>query len=653
MKMVFPMHLILGPLLLNFVIAIHAFADPSIYQESPVLRGHVKSGQLPPVAQRLPDEPMVIRPYERIGVYGGQMRVLTGRGQELTEMKHMLYAPLLRFAADGKTIVPNVAKHWEMSEDGRVFTIYLRKGMKWSDGTPLTVEDVLFAWEDVYLNEQITPMIPTMFCTDNEPMKIVPVDKYTFRMTFTEPYGSLAYFLTRTHKNFSLVLPKHYLKRYHPRYTPSEILDEMAKERGFDFWFELFKDVNFSHSPLSAKVPPDYPTLQPWRVAKTPAIGHVILERNPYYWQVDPEGNQLPYIDEVHSQHVGNPEARNIAYASGEIDFGALFVQFENSPLFLSNQKKGGYRVFFWKVNHGTRVAYYFNLTNEDPEKRRIFQDRRFRIALSHAIDREEINHIVYFDKCMPRQDTVNRVCSFFEPEFETAHIEYDPSKAETILDQIGLNRKGPSGWRAFPNGQTLVITLDVFQNPAYERTAELLKEYWRSVGILLNYRTLQGALINMRVSGNKFDLIGYPNDCATDVMVLNQPVYGIQYWAPLWYLWLQTHGTQREWGEEPPLQIKRLHGIWSRMRRTTDDEERIRLGKQLIRSQAENLWGIGTVGETLATAIVSNRLHNVPQWMQNNAGQPIVGKPALWGWPWLATFLHHPEQWFIEQIEE
>ena len=618
----------------------------------------VEDGKLPPVEERLPEEPMVVRPYERIGVYGGQMRVLTGEAQTLNETQYMLYTPLLRFAADGKTIVPNVARKWEMSEDGKVFTIYLRKGIKWSDGVPVTTEDVLFAWEDVFMNEELNPIPPSAFRIGNEPMKVEAVDDYAFRLIFGEPYGSLPYFLTRTMAWQSLIQPKHYLKDYHPKYTPMKTIEKMAKERDFDLWFELFRDVNYTQNPPSRRVPPDYPTLGPWRVARTPSTGHVILERNPYHWQVDPEGNQLPYIDEIYSQFVFNPEARNLKFASGEIDFGGSFSRFDDSPLFLSNryridketgEEKKIYSVYFWKENQGTRVAYYFNLTHEDPEKRAVFQNRKFRIALSHAINRQEINEIIYYGQCLPRQDTVNRVCSFFEPEFETAYIDYDPEKAERLLDEIGLKRKGIGGWRTLPSGKTLVVTLDAFPVEPYMKTAQLVKEYWEAVGVLLNYRVVQGGLANLRVSGNKHDVVGYPNDCATDVMVLNDPVYGISYWAPLWFRWLRTEG-KKGLGEEPPQYIKDLYDIWTRMRRTADNEERVRLGRELIRSQAENLWGIGTVGESLSPIIVSTRLHNVPQWMLDETGTPIVGERALWGWPWLATFLHHPEQWFIQE---
>ena len=423
-----------------------------------------------------------------------------------------------------------------------------------------------------------------------------------------------------------------------------------AKKAGFPSWFEFFRSVNYPArrtGSLSPQTPPDFPTIGPWQVLEVPATGNTILQRNPYYWKVDPEGNQLPYIDRIHSTYVGNPEARNLQFVTGKVDFAALYCRLENAPLFLSNRRKGGYKVYFWRENHGTRVAYYFNQTHRDPVLRRIFQDKRFRIALSLALDRQEINEIIYFGKCTPSQDTVNRICTFFEPEFATSYAQYDPEQANQLLDEMGLERKGVGGWRYRPDGRQLTITLDVFGVEPYMKTAQLVKEYWQDVGVLLNWRVADGNLVGLRLRGNLADLMGFPNDVATDVTVLGAPLCGIVRWAPLWHRWFKTQGEQ---GEEPPQYIKDLYELWEKLRRTPDPQERIRLGKKLLRSQAENLWGIGTVGDVISPSIVSHRLHNVPQFVKDKDGNLLEGEKALWGIPWLATFLHHPEQFYIQE---
>lgn len=627
------------------------------YGEAPMLGRLVEQGKLPPVEQRLPERPAVVQPYERIGVYGGQMRTITGSPDNLTEAQYMVFEPLLRFASDGVTIVPNVVTHWQIGEDGKSITLFLRKGMRWSDGVPVTVEDVLFSWYDVILNKDIYPNPPTMFKVGSKPMEIERVDDFTFRLVFAEPYPTICYSLTRIAAAPAgidvlnlLIQPKHYLRKYHPKYTALREIEDKAKQAGFANWFELFREINYPARPtgmLSPQTPPDFPTIGPWHVVEVPATGHTILQRNPYYWKVDPEGNQLPYIDRIHSTYIGNPEARNLQFVTGDVDFAGLYSRLENTPLFLSNRQKAGYSVYFWRENQGSRVSYYFNQTHRDPVLRKIFQDRRFRIALSLAIDRQEINEVVYFGKCKPQQDTVNRICSFFEPEFETSYAEYDPDRANRILDEIGLERRGVKGWRYRLDGRQLAIVLDAIDVEPYKKTAQLLKEYWQDVGVLLNWRVVENNLMILRLMGNSADVIGFPNDVATDISVLSQPLLGIAIWAPLWDRWLTMQGEQ---GEEPPQQIKELYKLWEELRRTADPQDRIILGKKLVRSQAENLWGIGTVGESIRPIIVSNRLHNVPQFMKDKDGNLLEGERALWGWPWLATFLHHPEQFYIKE---
>ena len=623
-----------------------------LYGESPMLRTLVEQGKLPPVQQRLPEKPAVVQPYEKTGVYGGTMRTITPTLENLDEAGFMVLEPLLRFVGDGVRILPNVVTHWEMSKDAKSITLFLRKGMRWSDGVPVTVEDVLFAWYDIIRNEDINPpsLLPAEFKAGGKPMEVERVDDFTFRLVFAEPYGAVTYALTRTIDAQSLLQPKHYLKHYHPKYTPMKEIMAEARQAGFANWFELFRSVNYPSrltGRLSPRTPPDFPTIGAWHVAEVPSTGHAILQRNPYYWKIDPEGNQLPYIDRIHSTYIGGLGARNLQYISGNVDLAAWFTRLENTPLFLSNRRKGGYKVYFWRENQGTRVAYYFNQTHRDPVLRKIFQDRRFRIALSLAIDRKEINDIVYFGKCMPRQDTVDRVCSFFQPDLETAYVQYDPDQANRMLDEMGLKRKGVGGWRHRPDGRQLTLYLDLFNWEPYMKTAQLVQEYWREVGVVLNWRIVSGSLQTERVLGNSHDLVGYSNGLATDVMVLSIPLLGIDLWAPLWAKWLRTEGEQ---GEEPPQQITDAYRAWQDLRRTPDPQERIRLGKKLVRTKSDNLWGIGTVGAVLNPIIVSNRLHNVPQFMKDKDGNLVEGQRALWDYSWLGTFLHHPEQFYIRE---
>lgn len=616
----------------------HAMATGP-YAAPPMLDAAVASGSLPPVQERLPREPAIIDTGGEIGRYGGELRVVSSSANQLSELTVILPEPLLRFDADGRTVVPNVARHWELSEDGRLITIYLREGMRWSDGEPVTVDDVLFAYDDVIRNLDISPIFSPRYLVGGKPMQIERVDDHTFRIHFAEPYGAVPYMLTHARLKEALVLPKHWLRQFHPRYRPISELEDLAREHGFAAWDELFRDRNaLSNSwGISPQTSPEYPTLSAWKVASAPSSGHVILERNPYYWKVDRAGNQLPYIDSIHSTEVIQKEARSIKIISGNVDLAAMAGAFEDAPLYLTNRQRGNYRVHFWECNWGTRVACYLNQTARDPVLRKIFQNRDFRIALSLGIDRQEINDVLYFGQCMPRQLTVNRVCSYFDDSYTRIHAEYDPQRANRMLDEIGLKRRHPGGWRLRPDGKILAISCPVLDGGFRPQTAEMLKDYWEDLGILMAVRIMEPSLWVTRWEANALDILVRPDDVATDIMVLSNSVYGLEYWGRSWFLHFNSQGAR---GEQPPDHIVKLYEIWRQMRSTIDDAKRVALGRQLIRSQAENLWGIGTVGRNRRPIIVSNRLHNVPA-------------EGLWGYPWLATVLHHPEQFFLDRDDQ
>jgi len=603
------------------------------YREAPMLRALVEAGELPPVGDRLPDHPPVIEVIDRIGVHGGEIRTITPVATWLVEEVYMMREPFVRFAADGVTIEPNVIESWELAEDARSILLQLRKGMRWSDGAPVTTDDVLFAWHDVLLNKDITPIPPSNFVVGGEPMRLEVLDAMRFRLSFNQPYGSVLYALIQTVNDSSLLMPKHYLKRFHPAYEPIEEISSIVSARGFDHWFELFRDVNHTVRLTSGQTSPDYPTLGAWCVVDTPSSGHVILERNPYYWKVDREGNQLPYINRIHSEYVGTEESRNLLYISGEIDFAQNAMQ--NAPLLLSNRDRGNYSVRFWREIQGSRVTLFLNQTHPDPAFRDLFQNPRFRIALSLAIDRGEINEILHFGKCNPRQWTVNRASSFYEPEWERSYADYNPDEANRILDELGLKRKGPQGWRHFENGRQVIINPVVIEGGFRPETMELVADYWAEIGVLLSWRVVRTELVMTKRDGNLLDLAVYPCESSSDIGLIFHPLLQINYWAPLWSDWFRSDGNR---GEKPPAKIQSLWQVWMRMRQTGDRTERIRLGKEIVRSQSENLYGIGLVGGTMNAILVSNRLKNVP------------GDDVLVGWPFGVASLYHAEQFFVNE---
>jgi len=303
------------------------------YNEAPMLKIKVAAGELPPVEERLPEEPLVIPVVEEIGEYGETMHINTlnpgcwgAGGWQIINFECML-----RIAPDGKTILPNLAKDYKLSENGKTLTLYLRKGIRWSDGAPFTADDILFWYEDVILNDELTPVKPKRWSPGGELMKVEKMDDYTVRLHFARSYPLVTIQLARNANRGGFYLPKHYLKQFHPRYVPMEKLEKMTEKEGYDYWYQLFNRKR--DDGWGGKAGVGYPTLR----------SHVLIEkkeevyiagRNPYYWKVDPAGNQLPYIDKVVVVGVlSNRELLDGNIISGQVDYASEQTSLDNLSL--------------------------------------------------------------------------------------------------------------------------------------------------------------------------------------------------------------------------------------------------------------------------------------------------------------------------------
>lgn len=610
------------------------------YNESPMLRAKVAAGELPPIEERLPEEPIVIQPIEEIGQYGGIARVLSavyvgapGDGVYFQGMES-----LVRIDQDFKTMVPNVAKKWEFSDGGKTLTFYLRK-IKWSDGVPFTADDIMFWYEDIVLNDELTPIKPGWFTAKGELGVVEKVDDHTVRFRFSVPYPTVMLSLAHYVGMIPITAPKHYLKQFHIKYNSEA--DELAKEHGFDFWYQYFS--NRTRTNWGMPMQPDLPGIYAFRLVKE-EVDTLWFERNPYYWKVDPEGNQLPYIDGMITTWVGNVEVYNAKIIAGEADFALRSTSLANYPLYKENEKKGDYRVLVWPGAYGGAPRYNLNLTDKDPVLRGLFQDVRLRRAVSLAINREEINDTLWFGKAVPAQFTVVPDALYYEPEFAKSFAEYDLEKANQLLDEMGLKWDKNHEYRLRPDGEKLRWVLEynvLIWGELVTKTNEMVKEYLKEIGIQLVLKEISGELQWTRAEANEINMGLWPGDRAADPLFLTEPygfvpmqLGGEAMWAPEWARWYLTKGKE---GEEPPEEIKKLYQWWEKMKITTDDKERIEMGKKIVASQAENLWSIGTVGMPPMPVLVKNNLRNVPEQM-------------TYGWAFLYTAHIPPAQFFFKE---
>ena len=590
---------------------------PDPLSEAPELHALAARGEIPPVAARLPRRPMVLEPGEEIGVYGGVWRRAHLRPKDACGVTYLLKETLLLHAPDYGRLIPNVCESFEMSEDGRSFTFHLREGMRWSDGTPFTADDYLFWYEDVACNQDLSPVFPVWLTRGGTPMKMAKVDNHAFRIDFTEPYAALPDYLAGM-GNPTLYLPKHYAKQFHPRYTTKADLKQKVEDGGFRHWVDLFRRKTYSVAP------PECPSISAW-LAQDEISGQVQRwRRNPYYWKVDPDGKQLPYIDAIHSRLVADPETVVLKAAAGEIDMqvrrvgGTDGVGTENYSLLMENRARGGYRVILRDISRQSKFAILFNYHHREQRLRRLLNDLRFRISLSHALDRDELNEFCMQGLGEPSQVMPNPESRWFDEDAARLYLEHDNKKADCLLDELGLTWDRQHRYRHHPNGDVVVLNMKVTGPLA--AACELIREQWSEVGIKLIvtpveshywYRMLRAGHYDLTATGVKTGSDG----CFMHLIAI--PPYYSNCAAPQWDLWARTN--QRV-GEEPPDWFKYMLGLVDEILGLPQCGRRVELVKTMQRISIENLLRIGclTAPPQATFAVVGNSFRNVPDPLPN-----------------------------------
>ncbi len=612
------------------------------FGEAPMLAEKVSQGELPPVAERLPKEPVVVQPLASIGEYGGELVGPTTNptccGWDVIEAR---LQKLFTIGPDLVSIIPNIAKGYDVSDDQRTFTIYLREGHKWSDGEPFTAEDFRFYFEDVVSNPDLTPVPPPLYLAGGEMVQFEVVNETTVRYTFAEPKPSFIIALASEVGNRGY-LPAHYFKQFHIKYNPDA--DKLAQEQGYSDWVELFNakktPYNFTWD-LGAETDPYAPTLNTYVFVKEDSFGNKYYERNPYFFKIDPAGNQLPYADTLRSILVEDLQVQDLKAIAGEYShygWGKLL----NVPTYRDNEESGNYRTVLVPYERGNEYAIMFNFTVDDPVLREIFWDPRFRQAMSLAINREEINQLVYFGLAIPSQaaPTVNSL--FFEPWMPSYFADYDPDKANQLLDEMGLDKRDADGFRLRPDGETLFLNFQVsVPEEAWQKIGELITDYWNAVGVKTNFKIIDIGLYNELRDGNAVQLAAWAFD-VTDIEDISNDLTNLRpYWGARasghpWYDWLRNNGEQ---GEEPPQEIKELWDLGEKFLSLPYlSEEQIAVGKQFYEKAFKPLYIIGTVQRPPQPLLFKKNLCNTPPEDTN----------GVWSWAYRQWVMYMPEQWYF-----
>ncbi len=578
------------------------------FDQAPMLRAMVAAGELPPLEERLPQEPLVIIPSEEIGQYGGTLRTTGGdMGNFHDEFGNEFLAA---YSPDMAEIFPNVLKGWEASADAKTFTLYLRKGMKWSDGVPFTADDLLFFWEDVGLNKEIYPNPPGRAVVGGEPGVLKKIDDYTVEWSFVAPLGVFIENLARWRP--SPYLPKHYLKQFHPKYTPMSEIEKLMKQEGFDSWVELWGSKQGWAG--TEHITPERPVISAWVAQNKISAPIQTLTRNPYYWKVDSEGNQLPYIDKVTRFALRDSEAALLKTLAGELDLtgGWAIGGMQNYSMVMQNREKGDYRVILTIWPSGVSGMVFFNFAHKDPVLKKLINDKNFRVALSVAINREEINQLVFKGLGTPSNPTAGSGPPFYGELLGKQNLQYDPELANQLLDELGLDKRDAEGYRLRSDGERLrmVIRTDAAKHMEF---AEFYKGYWKEVGIEVVPRLLGPGLMWPLFTTGEFDIHLWADGFAGRPMnpLLRMGNAGIYYWQPLWQDWINSDGEK---GEMPPPEVFQMIEIREKALQEPDEAKRNALTLEIFEIHDEAFWFFAGVIEPKEAryAVAQNRLRNV-----------------------------------------
>lgn len=600
------------------------------YSESPILTEMVQKGELPPVDERLPIEPLVIEPYESIGKYGGSMTVATLTPTGGVDSAHTRIQHLFKRGMDLASYEPNIAKGWEFSDDLMTFTVYLREGMKWSDGEPFTSADILFWYEDILLNEELTPTIPGVWRPGGKVVEVSAPDEYTAVFKYSQPRPQVVEQMQKGQGGDPFAA-KHHLTQYHIKYN--EKAAAIAKDEGYESWFQGFK---FHNTAGMSQQDLDLPTINPWVLAEITPEGNKYYGRNPYYHAVDTAGNQLPYIDEQIQIVVANSEVLELKAISGEFDIVGSEdgLQLKNHSLYKANEEKGGYRTLLWD-DPSVACSYNFNMTHKDPVLKEIFNDLRFRQAMSLAINREEISKVLYFGMAVPHQGIVEPGCSFYEDWMGPYFTEYDPERAEDLLDDMGLQWDSDKKYRLRPDGDVLMVSLEYSPRGEFGEIGQLTREYWEAVGLKVVLKEDTQALWVQRGRSNDRDVGGW--HVVGRSYLLFSPPWNLPALSSAGVPWFHWHNSNGEQGEEPPELIREIFELVDEWVMTVPESpEYVRIGKVLLGKNVENLLSIGTVGLVPSPVLIRSNIRNIPE--------EAVWSPYFRHWdPYKA------ETWFFE----
>ncbi len=620
---------------------------PATFQEAPMLSKLVVTGQLPPVYERLPKNPLVIEPAESIGRYGGTwFRAFTGPADG-QNMERPLKDHMLFFDTSMTTPQPNIAASWTVNDAATEFTFTLREDMKWSDGEPFTTADIMFWVNHMLKDEDINPTPPAWTMHGGEMLEFEAIDELTWKVTAAKPYGLFIPLMasvivagphTRGDSGDGGYAAAHYLEQFHPDFSSVEEANAKAVAAGFDNWTTYFLNRNHLNGN------PEAPSMMAWMVTESINTSQWVFERNPYYFAVDTAGNQLPYMDRVVLTLAEDLEVLNLRAIAGDFTVMGRHIDIAKLPIFLQNAEAQNYRVQFWRQPESGIANLSFNESwDGDQELLGFAQMVEFRRALSLGIERDQINEVFF----LSIGETTGLCRGFPDPNnpgkyYGEDDVQLDPARANTILDGLGLDKKDSEGFRLLPSGArlTLPITALLAAFEDYPGISEMIAQHWKkNLGINTQVISLERSLAATRGQNNE-TLINIWESSGRDAVLITpthlQAVAGGVRTDVLGMQWHDSGGTA---GREPVSAfIKEQQTLYVEGISTSDGDRYLEIARRVVELNCEMVNPITTVmNKPTYTSIIKRNVHNIPNPLPFSYHAQTSGNGF-------------PETWWIEQ---
>ena len=618
-------------------------------KESPMLQSLVAEGKLPALEERMPVSADIMVETDKTPEnpqYGGTLRRNNGG---LWDYGPFCEEPLFRLTEDGG-VTPNVAKSYDVSEDGLTYTIHLREGMKWSDGEPFTAEDCAYYYNYMLITgvDSATGAVTNSYNGNyynwyktvdpadglSKPAIVTTLDDTTFQIKLYSPKPLLLQAIAIDNK--WMFAPKHWYKdivAYDstvPHWSGVEdvaslggagltdlseadaLANALAKSSlyAFDNYTSLGKELGYEYWKYAGR-----PTLRAWNITSAQTEQTYVFERNPYFWKTDANGRQLPYIDTVEmvTMDVGLYAQEII---SGNLDMAGI-EKLNDFPTFKSGEATGNYTVYSSIQPNWTCCSIELNQTYKDPQYAELFANIDFRHALSICVDRDEMNEILFTGLAVPMQAAAPAGTSQHIEGAPEKWTEYDPDAANALLDGIAMISKDRTsdGYRTFVGGENdgkaITIMIDTTADSNGGEGVALMAQHFKAIGIQLvetsntsrpkrNERIYAGneVMANYEERMNVFNASVRPDRLGSN-RNLNT--------------WLGKYGEEHKdaWKPEPGTEIEKIVNYTHDLQTATTIEAAEAAGQNLLQNHYENTWVIGYLSDPYKYTAMSNKVKN------------------------------------------